>query len=130
MLKFWNHTGLQPTDVVLDLFCGTGTITLSLAQHCQTVIGIESSADAVADAKHNAALNGITNATFWQANLASVAAIASVAAQLPAIDVVVAGGAVLPFPCAGSLPHALISLFANSPMLHGLLHEQIMPCES
>ena len=85
------RAGLRSTDVVLDLFCGTGAISLSLAGCCKAVIGIESSASAVADAKHNADRNGIANASFWRADLGSSPAVATVAAQLPAIDVVVAG---------------------------------------
>jgi 23S rRNA (uracil1939-C5)-methyltransferase len=49
---------------VLDLYCGTGTIALFLARHCQKVIGIEIVAPAIADAKQNAELNGISNAEF------------------------------------------------------------------
>lgn len=55
---------LQPDDVVLDLYCGTGTIGLSLALHCRQVVGYEISAAAVQDAEVNAALNGISNASF------------------------------------------------------------------
>lgn len=82
---------LQPTDTVLDLFCGAGAISLVLAQHCQSVTGVESNAAAVADAKRNAALNGVSNASFWCHDLNSFQAVGTVFAQRPGIDVVVAG---------------------------------------
>jgi tRNA (uracil-5-)-methyltransferase len=50
--------------VVLDVCCGTGTIGLLIAPHVSRVVGIEMVANAVEDAKHNAELNGITNAQF------------------------------------------------------------------
>ncbi|WP_082816914.1 23S rRNA (uracil(1939)-C(5))-methyltransferase RlmD [Anaerosporomusa subterranea] len=55
---------LSGRETVLDLYCGTGTIALFLARHCRKVIGIEIVAPAIADAKQNAELNGITNADF------------------------------------------------------------------
>jgi 23S rRNA (uracil1939-C5)-methyltransferase len=55
---------LEPTDTVLDLFCGTGTIGLSMAAHCMQVVGVEVVKEAVADAKLNALRNGIKNAKF------------------------------------------------------------------
>jgi 23S rRNA (uracil1939-C5)-methyltransferase len=55
---------LKPDDVLLDLFCGTGSIGLTMASHCRKVVGIELVADAVADAKRNAKRNKITNAEF------------------------------------------------------------------
>ncbi len=50
---------------VLDLYCGGGGITLSLAGICQEVVGVESNLSAVADAKSNAVLNGLANASFY-----------------------------------------------------------------
>jgi 23S rRNA (uracil1939-C5)-methyltransferase len=47
-----------------DLFCGIGTIGLSLASRAGEVWGLEAVERAVADAEHNAAANGIGNATF------------------------------------------------------------------
>lgn len=60
---------LNPDDSVLDLFCGTGTIGLSLARHCRKVMGIEVVETAVADARLNASRNGIQNAEFLEGNL-------------------------------------------------------------
>eukprot|EP00951_Prasinocladus_malaysianus_P022080 scaffold184146_cov22-Prasinocladus_malaysianus.AAC.1 len=54
------------TDVVLDLYCGTGTIGLSVARGCREVHGFELNESAVRDAKRNAERNGIANAHFHQ----------------------------------------------------------------
>jgi 23S rRNA (uracil1939-C5)-methyltransferase len=49
---------------VLDAYCGVGTLSLLAAERSQEVIGIESVPDAIANARENAALNRIENATF------------------------------------------------------------------
>ena len=56
--------GLEGRERLFDLFCGIGTIGLSLARSAGEVWGLESVADAVADAEHNAKLNEIANARF------------------------------------------------------------------
>lgn len=55
---------LQSDDVVFDLYCGTGTIALHVADEVREVVGIESAASAVEDATTNAAANGVRNCTF------------------------------------------------------------------
>ncbi|KAE7999145.1 hypothetical protein FH972_003614 [Carpinus fangiana] len=57
------------SEIVLDLFCGTGTIGLTLARKVRHVYGYEVVAQAIADACLNAKLNGINNATFVQGDL-------------------------------------------------------------
>ena len=52
-------------DLVLDLYCGVGTITLAMAKAAGKVIGVEVVEQAVLDAKENAARNGIENAEFF-----------------------------------------------------------------
>ncbi len=52
-------------DLVLDLYCGVGTITLAMAGAARRVIGVEVVPEAVQDAKDNARRNGITNAEFF-----------------------------------------------------------------
>jgi|MDSW01.2.fsa_nt_gb tRNA/tmRNA/rRNA uracil-C5-methylase (TrmA/RlmC/RlmD family) len=59
------------TEVILDLFCGVGTLGLCLASKAHHIYGCEIVSEAVVDAKNNATANGIENATFWQANLAN-----------------------------------------------------------
>ena len=56
---------LTGSETVYDLYCGTGTIGLSLASQALTVWGVEVSEESVACALENAELNGITNAAFF-----------------------------------------------------------------
>ncbi|MDX6652493.1 MAG: rRNA (uracil1939-C5)-methyltransferase [Solirubrobacterales bacterium] len=60
--------GLSGSERVFDLYCGTGTIALSLAAHAGEVWGLELSAQGIADAEANATRNGIANAHFLQGN--------------------------------------------------------------
>ncbi len=53
---------------LVDAYCGSGLFALSAAKHFQHVSGIEVSETSVVKAQHNAALNGITNATFTAAS--------------------------------------------------------------
>lgn len=59
---------------LLDLYCGAGTIGLSMANVARKIIGVEIVAPAVADARFNARLNGIENAEFICSDAASAAA--------------------------------------------------------
>ena len=52
-------------DLVLDLYCGVGTITLAMAGAAKKVIGVEVIPQAVEDARDNAKRNGIENAEFF-----------------------------------------------------------------
>ncbi len=63
-----DFAGLSGTERVFDLFCGIGTIGLSLAARAGEVWGLESVAEAIADAEDNAAANGIENARFVAAD--------------------------------------------------------------
>lgn len=54
----------EDTRNVVDLYCGAGTIGLSLADRVDKVIGVEIIPEAINDAKFNAKLNGISNAEF------------------------------------------------------------------
>jgi 23S rRNA (uracil1939-C5)-methyltransferase len=60
---------LKPDDVVFDLYSGTGTITLHIADHVKEVVGIEVVESAIADANKNAAMNGVGNCRFVQGDL-------------------------------------------------------------
>jgi 23S rRNA (uracil1939-C5)-methyltransferase len=59
------YAALSGEETVYDLYCGTGTIALSLARSALTVWGIELSEESVACAIENAELNGIANAAFF-----------------------------------------------------------------
>jgi 23S rRNA (uracil1939-C5)-methyltransferase len=59
-----NFAGLKENDTIIDLYCGTGTIGLSMAKKVKRLIGVEIIPEAIEDAKVNAEINGITNAEF------------------------------------------------------------------
>src|SRR4029079_83438 len=59
------YAGLTGEETVYDLYCGTGTIGLSMAREALTVWGIESSEESVACAVENSELNGLANAAFF-----------------------------------------------------------------
>ena len=60
-----SYAGLTGKETVWDLYCGIGTISLFLAQKAGMVYGVEIVPQAIEDARSNAALNGITNASFF-----------------------------------------------------------------
>jgi 23S rRNA (uracil1939-C5)-methyltransferase len=64
-----DFAALKPDDGVLDLYCGSGSITLHAARLSRQVVGMEQVEDSVSDAMRNATLNGITNTTFVTADL-------------------------------------------------------------
>ena len=59
------YAGLTGEETVFDLYCGTGTIALSMAREALTVWGVEVSEESVACAIENAELNGVTNTAFF-----------------------------------------------------------------
>ena len=63
--KAIEYAGLTGKETVWDLYCGIGTITLSMAKKAGHVYGVEIIPDAIEDAKKNAARNGLNNADFY-----------------------------------------------------------------
>lgn len=59
------YAALTGEETVYDLFCGIGTIGLTLARDALTVWGIEHSEESIACAVENAELNGLANAAFF-----------------------------------------------------------------
>jgi 23S rRNA (uracil1939-C5)-methyltransferase len=62
--------GLTGSETVYDLYCGIGTIGLSMAGQALSVWGVEVSEESVACAIENAELNGISNAAFFAGDVA------------------------------------------------------------
>ena len=58
--------------MVYDLYTGTGTIALFVAKKAQKVVGIESIAEAISDAKKNASQNNIKNTSFFVGDMAKI----------------------------------------------------------
>ena len=59
------YAGLTGGEVVWDLYCGIGTISLFLAQKAKKVYGVEIVPQAIDDARENAKLNGLDNVEFF-----------------------------------------------------------------
>ena len=79
--KALEYAQLTGRETVLDAYCGVGTLSLCLAKQAKAVIGVECVPDAIADARENARVNGIQNATFV------CAATEDFIKQAPAIDI-------------------------------------------
>ncbi len=59
-----DFAALSPSDTLCDVYCGAGTITLTMARHCKKATGIEIVPEAIDNARENAERNGISNAVF------------------------------------------------------------------
>lgn len=71
--KAAEYAALTGAETLLDLYCGAGTIGLTMAAKAKQVIGVEAVPEAVEDAKRNAARNGISNARFICGDAATAA---------------------------------------------------------
>lgn len=58
------YAGLTGEETLLDLYCGVGTIGISMADKVKKLIGVEIVPQAIENAKRNAKINGVTNAEF------------------------------------------------------------------
>ena len=67
------YAGLTGEEILLDLYCGTGTIGLSMAHQAKRLIGVEVIEAAVENARKNSQINGIENAEFICGDAASAA---------------------------------------------------------
>jgi 23S rRNA (uracil1939-C5)-methyltransferase len=67
-----DFAGLTGSELVYDLYTGTGTIAQFVAKQAKKVIGLESVPDAIAAAKENAQLNGINNVEFFVGDMKHV----------------------------------------------------------
>jgi 23S rRNA (uracil1939-C5)-methyltransferase len=101
---------LRGHETVLDLYSGTGAISLLLARRAARVYGVELSAAAVADAGRNARANGIENCTFLPGEVRHVLPV--LVREGVRADVVVADP-----PRAGFHPKALAAVAALAPDL-------------
>ena len=63
---------LKPTDVLYDLYTGTGTIANFCARRAKKVVGVEYVPEAIEDAKINSAINGIENTVFYAGDMKDV----------------------------------------------------------
>ena len=63
---------LNGNQLVYDLYCGTGSIGLFVSKFAKKLIGVEMVADAIEDAKENAALNGVNHASFFAGDVIDI----------------------------------------------------------
>lgn len=63
---------LDGSQVVYDLYCGTGSIGIFVSRLAKKVIGVEVIEDAITDAKKNAALNGISHGEFFAGDVIDI----------------------------------------------------------
>lgn len=101
-----DHLQLTGEEIILDAYCGIGTLTLPLAQQADRVIGIEVQASAIEQARINAELNQITNTEF---HVGTVEALLGGFEQLP--DIVV-----LDPPRKGCDPDVIPALLNMNPL--------------
>jgi 23S rRNA (uracil1939-C5)-methyltransferase len=101
-------TGLAGAETVIDLYSGTGAISLLLARRCRWVYGVELTQAAVDDAARNAEANGIANCTFLAGEVRFV--LPSLIAKGVTAEVIVADP-----PRAGFHPKALHALLTLRP---------------
>ncbi len=71
--KAAEYAALTGSETVLDLYCGAGTIGLSMAKNAREIIGVEIVPEAIEDAKTNAELNKISNTRFICSDAAKAA---------------------------------------------------------
>ncbi len=99
------NAALTGTETVLDLYCGIGTITLSMALSAGRVLGAEIVERAVRDAAENAARNGIGNAEFVRADASELAARINLRPEVVVFDP----------PRKGLTPEGIAAVAAMSP---------------
>ena len=83
--KFANLSG---SEIVYDLYCGTGSISIYLSSYAKKIIGIEVIGDAVVAAKKNAKANNINNTTFLQGDVKEILKKRRLLSQKPDVIIV------------------------------------------
>lgn len=66
------YSNFKPTDIVYDLYSGTGSIAIYISEDVRKIIGIELNESAVNDARKNVELNSIKNCIFVQGDLKEI----------------------------------------------------------
>lgn len=101
---------LEKSDVVYDLYCGTGSISVFISAHCAKVFGIEMVESSIRDAHANALRNGITNCRFKMLDLKDFGKMESELKEFGLPDVVITDP-----PRAGMHPDAVQTLLKLAP---------------
>ncbi len=80
---------LNANEIVYDLYCGAGSISIYLASKCKNILGMELNEESVIDAKSNAKINDISNCSFTQFNLNNIHANINAIEEFGPPDVIV-----------------------------------------
>jgi len=80
---------LTGDEIVYDLYCGTGTIGISMAQYVKRVYGFEINESAINDAIINAQTNNIKNIKFFKGNLQNIFRVNLAAKKLQKPDIII-----------------------------------------
>lgn len=104
------HAKLSREDIVYDLYCGTGTLGISLASYVKEVVGVELSRESAHDAKANIKLNEISNMRIITGDVGDVLSKIHSEQTTPPPDVVVVDP-----PRAGLDPQAIRLLLTFKP---------------
>ena len=83
-----DYAGLHGTETLLDLYCGAGTVGLSMSDAVRRLIGVEIVPQAVENAKENAKRNHVENAAFFCGDAGTVAAKFAADGESPDVIVV------------------------------------------
>ncbi len=67
-----DFAGLTGNEIVYDLYCGTGSIGIFVSRLAKKIIGVEVIAEAIEDAKENAAINNIGHAAFFAGDVIKI----------------------------------------------------------
>lgn len=67
-----DFAGLTGSETLYDLYCGTGSIGIFCSKKAKKIIGIEAIAEAIEDAKENAAMNGLDNCAFYAGDVSEL----------------------------------------------------------
>jgi 23S rRNA (uracil-5-)-methyltransferase RumA len=99
---------LTGKEIVLDLYCGVGPISLHLAAAAELIWGVDESSLAIATAKQNARMNGVNNCRFFEGNVAEK--LEEAKRVFPQVDL-----AIVNPPRKGLQPDAVAALLSLSP---------------
>lgn len=102
--------GLSGNEIVYDLYCGTGSISIFISKHCKKVFGIELVESAIRDAIANAAENQVRNCTFKMLDLMKFETLRAELSEFGMPDVVITDP-----PRAGMHPKAIQTLLQFAP---------------
>ncbi len=101
---------LKPNDVLWDLYCGAGTITLFVAPYVKFALGIELAESSIHDAHENAKRNGVKNVDFVASDLRKALVSTEMLAHFPRPDVLM-----IDPPRSGMHPDVIREILALTP---------------